>query len=260
MVLDALANFVRGTAAESIDNSQTTIAVDDASIFPDPSVQGEFNVVIWDAPNFPRPDQDPDVEIVRVTATDTETNTLTVARAQETTSAATHPVDSAIHLSPTAKMFSDIEAEYTAQGENFNGEGTSEFSNLLSVSTGVADIDELGVLNLSTAPGVSNDLVVSEPRQNETERSLLVTVFYQVDPAGSDGESHRVLLSVDDAENNLGEAETAWDRRTGAVDSGERWDSQLSCIVPPGYYYQVDLFGDATSDNISEVFERPFTP
>ena len=112
MVLDAVANFVRGTSTESINDSQTTIPVDDASIFPDPSVQGEFNVVIWDANNFPRPDQDADVEILRVTARDTDANELTVTRAQEMTSAASHPEGSAIHLSPTAKMFSDIESTF----------------------------------------------------------------------------------------------------------------------------------------------------
>ena len=37
-------------------------------------------------------------------------------------------------------MFSDIEAEYTAQGENFDGQGTSEFSNLQSVNTEALEV------------------------------------------------------------------------------------------------------------------------
>jgi len=112
MVLDAVSNFVRGTADAAIESGDTTISVADASIFPDPATDGEFNVVIWNASNFPRPDQDADVEIVRVTARDTGTNELTVTRAQEMTSAAAHPDGSAIHLSPTAKMFSDIEGTF----------------------------------------------------------------------------------------------------------------------------------------------------
>ena len=36
MPLDAVANFVRGNANESVDSTQTTISVTDASIFPDP--------------------------------------------------------------------------------------------------------------------------------------------------------------------------------------------------------------------------------
>ena len=135
MVLDAVSNFVRGRADAQLTAGATTLSVEDASIFPDPATDGEYNVVIWDANNFPRPDQDGDVEIVRVTGRDTGSDELTVVRAQETTSDVAHPEGSAVHLSPTAKMFSDIEAEYTAQGENFDGQGTSEFENLQSLST-----------------------------------------------------------------------------------------------------------------------------
>ena len=109
MVLDAVSNFVRGNTDAEVGTDDTTVSVSDASIFPDPATDGEFNVVIWDANNFPRPDQDSDVEIVRVTGRDTGTNELTVVRAQETTSDVPHPEGSAVHLSPTAKMFSDIE-------------------------------------------------------------------------------------------------------------------------------------------------------
>ena len=109
MVLDAVSNFVRGSTDAAVGTSDTTVSVVDASIFPDPATDGEFNVVIWDVNNFPRPDQDGDVEILRVTERDTTDDELTVTRGQETTSAAAHPEGSAIHLSPTAKMFSDIE-------------------------------------------------------------------------------------------------------------------------------------------------------
>ena len=138
MVLDAVSNFVRGRVSAAVATSDTTVPVEDASIFPDPATDGEYNVVIWDANNFPRPDQDADVEIVRVTGRDTGADELTVVRGQETTSDVAHSAGSAVHLSPTAKMFSDIEAEYTAQGENFDGEGTSEFTNLQTLSTGSA--------------------------------------------------------------------------------------------------------------------------
>ena len=140
MVLDAVSNFVRGRVSAAVDTSDTTVSVEDASIFPDPEEEGEYNLVIWDANNFPRPDQDSDVEIVRVTGRDTDADELTVERGQETTSDVAHPEGSAVHLSPTAKMFSDIEAEYTAQGENFDGQGTSEFENLQSVNTEQANI------------------------------------------------------------------------------------------------------------------------
>ena len=124
MVLDAVSNFVRGNTDAEVGTDDTTVSVADASIFPDPATDGEFNVVIWDANNFPRPDQDGDVEILRVTERDTTDDELTVTRGQEMTSAASHPEGSAIHLSPTAKMFSDIESTF----DDFWDAGTQELT------------------------------------------------------------------------------------------------------------------------------------
>ena len=154
MVLDAVSNFVRGNTDAAIASGDTTISVADASIFPDPATDGEFNVVIWDVNNFPRPDQDGDVEIVRVTARDTGTNELTVTRAQEMTSASAHPDGSAIHLSPTAKMFSDIEGTFAdfwdadAQqltGDVNNTNTTTETLEAASLSTDRVDIGDVDI-------------------------------------------------------------------------------------------------------------------
>ena len=135
MVLDAVSNFVRGNTDAAVGTDDTTVSVDDASIFPDPETDGEFNVVIWDVNNFPRPDQDGDVEIMRVTARDTDTNELTVTRAQELTSAATHPEGSAIHLSPTAKMFSDIESTFDDFWDAGAQELTADVNNTNTTTT-----------------------------------------------------------------------------------------------------------------------------
>ena len=135
MVLDAVSNFVRGNTDAAVGTDDTTVSVADASIFPDPATDGEFNVVIWDANNFPRPDQDSDVEIMRVTARDTDTNELTVTRAQEMTSAATHPEGSAIHLSPTAKMFSDIESTFGDFWDAGTQELTADVNNTNTTTT-----------------------------------------------------------------------------------------------------------------------------
>lgn len=136
MALDPAANFVRGSTTSSIDGSATTLNVSDASIYPGPASEGAYNVVVWAADSFPRPDQDPDVEIMRVTARDTGNDTLSVSRGEEGTVGAGHPSGSAVQLSPTAKMFSDIAERYTAAGEDFDGQGSSRFQNLASVSTG----------------------------------------------------------------------------------------------------------------------------
>jgi len=113
MPLDQIANFVRGSAAASVAAADTTISVTDASTFPDPtSGRGEYNVVIWDVNNHPRPDQDADAEVIRVTGRDTTNNDLTVTRGQEGTTAETHPDGSAIHLAYTQKFADDIVAGF----------------------------------------------------------------------------------------------------------------------------------------------------
>ena len=142
IVLDAVSNFVRGTADAAVGTDDTTVSVADASIFPDPSTDGEFNVVIWDVNNFPRPDQDGDVEILRVTERDTTDDELTVVRGQETTSATAHPEGSAIHLSPTAKMFSDIESTFGDFWDADTEELTADVNNTNTTTTAL-QADEL---------------------------------------------------------------------------------------------------------------------
>jgi parallel beta-helix repeat protein len=144
MVLDAVSNFVRGETAAAVDSTQTTVSVVDASIFPDPAVDGEYNVVIWDASTFPRPDQDGDVEVLRVTAIDTGANTLTVVRGQEGTSGVSHPTESAVHLSPTAKMFSDIESTFADFWDSSAQELTADVNNTAVNTDEIENTEHVG--------------------------------------------------------------------------------------------------------------------
>lgn len=143
MALDPAANFVRTTTAEAVDSTQTSITVADTAGFPDPSTDGDYNVVAWDAEQYPRPDQDANTEIWRVTAVDTGTDTLTVTRAQEGTAAASQPNGAAVHLSPTAKMFSEIQTK--TQG--LSDDGTTLDITQVNDNTGTA------ILGASVASG-----------------------------------------------------------------------------------------------------------
>ena len=194
MVLDAVSNFVRGNADAAVGTSDTTVSVADASIFPDPSTDGEFNVVIWDVNNFPRPDQDGDVEIMRVTARDTTADELTVTRGQEMTSAAAHPEGSAIHLSPTAKMFSDIESTFG----DFWDAGTQELT---------ADVNNTNTTTQSL-----------EAESVSTEESVTVTtdgpLHYGNEPDDPDDnfDNESVIVGTD--------VDVPGDNERGAVDDG----------------------------------------
>lgn len=82
---DAVKNFAKGTVSGSGYNAAAVSIVlsTSTSKFPDPP----FNLVWWNATDYPDPSDDPKVEIVRVSAI--IGSTLTVTRAQEGTSATT---------------------------------------------------------------------------------------------------------------------------------------------------------------------------
>lgn len=147
MALDQVSNFIRGETAESITSTQTTISVANASIFPDPS-SSQYNLVLWDADTYPRPDNDSNVEIVRVTGQDTTNDTLTISRGQEGTTGASHPNPSSLQLSPTAKMFGDIETELNdkLESSNYNPEADTH-----SKTTSASELSDVSPDSTSSA-------------------------------------------------------------------------------------------------------------
>ena len=244
MALDQTANFVRGSTDASVDSTQTTISVVDASIFPDPSTS-EYNLVLWDASSNPRPDQDPSVEIVRVTARDTGTDDLTVSRGQEGTSGASHPSGSALQLSPTAKMFSDIASRYVAEGEDFDGQSTSEFTNLQSVSTDSATVDGKDVpgygASNSAAPGFDSWTTPDASRpsevlfyvRSETDGTNPGTIDVNVDESG--GTTADYSIRIAHADPNLG--------------SGLRDFGTITIPHQPGAAYLIENVSDPNNAN-----------
>jgi len=115
---DQVKNFIKRTVNGGHDDAAVTVSVNNASLFPDPA-SGEYNVIWYDATNYPDPSDDPNVEIVRVTGRDTGANTVTVTRAQEDTAASTKNTAGATYkllLAPTEKTIADIYAAIAAAG------------------------------------------------------------------------------------------------------------------------------------------------
>jgi len=109
--LDAVKNFVKVTVSQGYASGITSIDVSagHGAKLPDPSADGEFNLVWWNSTDYPDPSDDPNVEIVRCTARSTDT--LTITRAQEGTADVNHnTADKAYKmiLAITAKMIGDI--------------------------------------------------------------------------------------------------------------------------------------------------------
>ena len=249
MVLDAVSNFVRGTADAEVGTDDTTVSVADASIFPDPATDGEFNVVIWDVNNFPRPDQDGDVEILRVTARDTTADELTVTRGQETTSAAAHPEGSAIHLSPTAKMFSDIKSTFGDFWDAGTQELTADVNNTNTTTTGLeaesSSVEEQSVKTSWQDETTNRDL---DNWYQAPDYDIEVAVTPIVD---EDNSTITVNFNVNDEQS---QQRIYRIRTNGPAEEFTRVGSTFS--VPANHYYRVDISGDADNVSLDIWFER----
>jgi len=232
MTLDQTANFIRGSTDAAVNSTQTTVSVVGASIFPDPA-NGEYNVVIWDVNQYPRPDQDPDVEILRVTGVDTGTDELTVTRGQEGTSGASHPSGSAVHLTPTAKMFTDIPENFVSNtGDTVDGDldvtGTlSESSNevLTTADEGTGNgldadtVDGFNASQLGTSfdATLGSDTVGDEQIKQNTSGNLWGIIL-------------RDFPNIDVAENS-----------SNLPDNDDYSVSDLP-LIPNGWYYTTTNF------------------
>lgn len=110
-MIDPVTNFANVEVSTTYNDTATsiTLTTGEASIFPDPAVDGEFNVTWWDSFNYGEVFNDPNVEIVRVTATTGDV--MTVTRAQEGTVASTKNTGDGEYrmvLAPTKKTIDDI--------------------------------------------------------------------------------------------------------------------------------------------------------
>lgn len=77
--LDPVLNGVEVEVSTGYDSSATSVvlASGEGSKLPDPSTDGNFNLVWYNASDYRRPFDDPNVEIIRVTAKSTDTLTVT---------------------------------------------------------------------------------------------------------------------------------------------------------------------------------------
>ncbi len=93
--LDPIENFAKGVVFTGYNASATSIVLEsgDGANFPSTF---SYNVIWWNATDYPDPSDDPNTEIVRVTGRTTDT--LTVTRAQESTSATTKNISGKTYL------------------------------------------------------------------------------------------------------------------------------------------------------------------
>lgn len=112
---DATKNFAKVTTSTGYDDAAVSIVLSsgDGDRLPQPSTDGEFNLVWWNNTSYGDPSDDPNREIVRCTARTADT--LTVTRAQESTTASIKNAVGKTYrmaLPITAKVIDDITAAF----------------------------------------------------------------------------------------------------------------------------------------------------
>jgi hypothetical protein len=112
-VLDPVTNFAKGTVNTTYDSTATSVVLQsgDGANFPSTF---SYNVIWWNATDYPDPSDDPNKEIVRVS--NRSSDTLTVARAQEGTTASAKNTSGKTYLivlGITKKVIDDIDAGFT---------------------------------------------------------------------------------------------------------------------------------------------------
>jgi hypothetical protein len=112
MAYDPVRNFCRVNVNGLYNSTATTIqlALGEGSKLPDPSTEGQYNLVWWNATDYSDPTDDPYKEIVRVTAKSGDQ--LTILRGQEGTTAQNHNLSGKSYkmmLTLTKKTYEDLQ-------------------------------------------------------------------------------------------------------------------------------------------------------
>jgi hypothetical protein len=110
--LDPVRNFIMIELASQVLATDLTINLKAGSgiTLPNPSIDGAFNLTLWNATNYPNPINDNKKEIVRVTGL--VGDVMTVSRGQEGTLAVDHNVPGCkyfVAMVITQKMIEDID-------------------------------------------------------------------------------------------------------------------------------------------------------
>jgi hypothetical protein len=157
MALDPVVNFFRSTIATlpvASGGTSIVITTGDGAKLPDPAVDGNFNLTIYNEDDpFDAP------EIVRVTAISGDT--LTVTRAQEGTSATNKTSGNTwyLELTPTAKTIQDIDSEKLDVADVVDNLTSTDTDKPLSANQGKVLQD--GKLNLSGGT-MTGDLTIPD--------------------------------------------------------------------------------------------------
>lgn len=245
-MLDPVKNFAKVTVSTGYDSTATSIdlVTGDGAKLPDPATEGAFNLVWWNATDYPDPADDPNVEIVRVTAKSGDT--LTITRGQEGTSAQNHNTAGKAYkmiLAPTKKMIDDIgnslvsalndlgdvSISTPSAGQYFRYDG----ANWVNSAIQLADLPAISLNDLS-------DVSITSPADGEVLTYNATTGQWENQTAAGGGFTSRVRAHKTTNQNI---SDRTWTKVTfQAVDydgNSEYNTSQHRFVASEGGYYLV---------------------
>lgn len=140
MALDPVINFGKTQTSIGYDETATSIVLVSGQGASLPS-SFSFNLVWWNATDYPDPSDDPNREIVR--CSNRVNDTLTITRAQEGTTATTKNTANKVYrmiLSATKKMIDDIQSNIDLKAPNESPVFTTQITTPSIISTGALGI------------------------------------------------------------------------------------------------------------------------
>lgn len=166
MAYDPVKNFAKVMVRGGYDANATTIQLEngEGAKLPNPSTEGQYNLVWWNATDYSDPADDPEKEIVRVTAKNGDT--LTILRGQEGTVAVAHNRQGKLYkmvLALTKKTYEDLQTiEVYRAGTLIGQRAKLNFDSLFSLSDDTTnqriDIKSSGMFG---GDGSDGDLIIS---------------------------------------------------------------------------------------------------
>jgi len=124
-----------------------------------------------------------------------------------------------------------------------------------SLSTGFADIAELGQIEINTSSDLSSSRSLNTEYQNTNDHTLLVTVQCEHNPSSGTDVNYNARLGVSPS-SGIGSIDEIDEVISYGPDGG-RLRQKQTALVPPTYYYELRSFG---SESLTGWFERPMAP
>jgi hypothetical protein len=169
MAYDPVRNFCRVNVSQGYNSTATTIqlALGEGSKLPDPSTEGQYNLVWWNATDYSDPTDDPYKEIVRVTAKSGDQ--ITILRGQEGTTAQNHNLSGKSYkmmLTLTKKTYEDLQTiEVYKDGTLAGQRARLNFQNFTDISDDTTNQRinlNLGIfMQYNFGDGSDGDLIIS---------------------------------------------------------------------------------------------------